>query len=182
MRFTETPLSGAYLIDLEPIRDERGFFSRTYCDDEFSELGLNTKWPQGNLSYNAAEHTLRGMHFNRGRYAEEKTVECTAGAIFDVIVDLRTGSDTRFGWFGTELTASNRTVLFVPKGFAHGLLTLAPNTEVRYRMSTRYQPTAATGVRWDDPRLRIDWPTDPAMISDRDATYQDIADRLEEFA
>lgn len=182
MRFTETPLSGAYLIDLEPIQNNRGFFSRTYCDDEFAELGLNTEWPQENLSYNAAGYTLRGLHFNQGDHAEEKTVECTAGAIFDVIIDLRAGSDTQFAWFGTELTPSNRTALYVPKGFAHGFLTLAPNAEVRYRLGMRYEPAAAAGIRWDDPCLRIDWPADPVVIDDRDATYQDIADRLEEFS
>ncbi len=182
MKFTETPLPGAYVIDLEPIRDERGFFSRTYCDDEFAELGLNTEWPQENLSYNAAEHTLRGMHFSRGRFAEERTVQCTVGAVYDVIVDLRAGSDTQFEWFGTELTASNRTLLYVPNGFAHGFLTLVPNTEIRYRMGRRYEPNTAAGIRWNDPLVRIEWPADPVVVNDRDAAYQDLADRLEEFS
>lgn len=176
MKFTETPLSGAYLIDAELVRDERGFFCRTYCDDEFAEAGLNTEWPQENLSHNAARHTLRGMHFNRGGCAEEKIVQVTSGAVFDVIVDIRMGSETRFEWFGIELTASNRRVLFVPRGFAHGFLTLTQNTDVRYRISRRYEQAAATGVRWDDPLLRIDWPATPQVINDRDATYHDISD------
>jgi dTDP-4-dehydrorhamnose 3,5-epimerase len=181
VKFAETPLSGAYLIDVEPTLDERGFFCRTYCDDEFADAGLNTEWPQENLSHNNPCYTLRGMHFNRSGYAEAKTVQVTTGAIFDVIVDLRAGSDTRFDWFGIELTSSNRRILFVPEGFAHGFLTLAMNTDVRYRMSQRYEPTAAAGVRWDDPRLQIDWPATPQVINNRDATYQDIGDRLEEF-
>jgi dTDP-4-dehydrorhamnose 3,5-epimerase len=181
VKFAETPLPGAYLINSEMIQDERGFFARTYCDGEFAEAGLSTEWPQENLSYNSARHTLRGMHFNRGKYAEEKTVQVTAGAIYDVIVDLREGSKTRFDWYGVELTASNRRMLFVPKGFAHGFLTLARNTDVRYRMSRRYEPMAAEGLRWDDPHLGIDWPARPRVINSRDATYRYISDRPEEL-
>lgn len=177
MIFAETPLLGAYLIDPKVILDERGFFARTYCDYEFAATGLNTVWPQENLSFNTSRFTLRGMHFNRGDSAEQKTVQVTAGAIFDVIVDLREGSVTRFEWFGVELTASNRRMLFVPKGLAHGFLTLEPNTDVRYRMSRRYEPNAAAGIRWDDPRLGIDWPATPRVINDRDAAYRYIDDR-----
>jgi len=182
VKFSETPLAGAFIIDFEPIHDARGFFSRTYCDDEFTERGLNIDWPQENLSYNTSEYTLRGMHFNHGGYAEEKTVRCTIGAIYDVIVDLRTGSNARFRWFGTNLTASNRRTLFVPKGFAHGFLTLAPNTEVLYRMGSRHQPSKANGLRWNDPLIGIDWPANPLVISERDRSYSDIGDRLEELS
>ena len=182
MRFTESPLAGAFVVSPELIHDERGFFSRTYCDDEFAKAGLNTKWPQENLSYNTVKHTLRGMHFNRPPYAEEKTVECTAGAVYDVIIDLRSGSDTQFEWFGTELTAANRTAMFVPRDFAHGFVTLVPNTEIRYRMGRRYEPDAASGIRWNDPLVRIDWPVTPVVINERDASYADVTGRPEEFS
>ena len=182
MRFTGTPLSGAHVIDLEPVEDARGFFARSYCDDEFAEHDLNTGWPQENLSHSASEHTLRGMHLNRPDYFEEKIVRCTSGAIYDVIVDLRPDSGTLYAWFGTELSASNRRSLFVPKGCAHGFLTLAPDTEVLYRMGSPYQPAAATGFRWNDSLVGIEWPSRPRVISERDATYGDLADRLDEFA
>jgi len=182
MRFQETPLQGAYVIELEPIRDERGFFARTYCDDEFAKLELNTEWPQENLSYNAARHTLRGMHFNRDHHAEEKIVCCTVGAAYDVIIDLRVDSPTQFTWFGIELTASNRTALLVPRGFAHGFLTLLPDTEIRYRMGAPYHASASAGIRWNDPSVGIEWPAGPSVINERDATYRDIRDRLGEFS
>lgn len=181
MIFTEAPLSGAYVIDPEAIRDDRGFFARTYCDDAFAAAGLPTDWPQENLSSNTARHTLRGMHFNRDDFSEQKVVQASAGAIYDVIVDLREGSATRFDWFAIELTASNRRMLFVPNGFAHGFLTLEPNTDVRYRMSRRYEPAAADGLRWNDPNLGVEWPARPRVINNRDATYQYISDRSDEL-
>lgn len=182
MRFTETPLAGAFLVDPEPMQDERGSFSRTYCDDEYAAKGLHTEWPQENVSYNVAAHTLRGMHFNARPYSEEKTVQCTAGAIYDVIIDLRPDSETQFQWFGVALTSSSRTVLYVPKGFAHGFMTLMPDSEIRYRMGRKYQPAAASGIRWNDPMIDVTWPATPAALNDRDAGYEDLAGRLEEFS
>jgi len=175
-------LSGAYEIDPELILDERGFFARTYCDEEFAQHDLSVNWPQENLSYSSSERTLRGMHLNRPDHAEEKIVRCTNGAIYDVIVDMRPDSKTQYAWFGTELTASNRKALFIPQGFAHGFLTTARDTEVLYRMGSPYQPDQAIGFRWNDPFVQIAWPANPLVISDRDATYPDITVQLEELS
>ncbi len=176
MRFTPTPLEGAWLIDLDPIEDERGFFARSWSPEEFATHGLATALAACNVSFNAAAGTLRGMHYQADPYGEIKLVRCTAGEIFDVVVDLRAGSPTHRRWFGATLSAANRTALYIPEGFAHGFQTLAPNAEVLYQMGSPYVAEAGRGVRWDDPAFGIDWP--PAahrVMSERDRTYSDYA-------
>jgi dTDP-4-dehydrorhamnose 3,5-epimerase len=174
MRFTPTPLGGAVVIDVEPHTDERGAFARTFCADEFAAHDLPTHYPQCNISSNRRAGTLRGMHFNRAPHGEAKLVRCVRGAIFDVIVDLRAGSPTRWSWYGIDLTANNARSLFIPTGFAHGFLTLDDTTDVHYHMGTSYRPEAARGFRWNDPSVAIDWPRDPVVLSDADGGYADI--------
>jgi dTDP-4-dehydrorhamnose 3,5-epimerase len=175
MIFTETPFAGAYLIDLEQHADDRGFFGRTFCAREFAQHGLNPKLVQCSISYNRRQGTLRGMHYQAPPHAEAKLVRCTAGAIYDVIVDLRPESRTRHKWFGVELTADNRRSLYIPEGLAHGFLTLADETEVFYQMSELYVADCARGVRWDDPVFSIDWPASVSVISERDRNYPDYS-------
>ena len=172
--FRETALPGAFLIELERLEDERGFFARSYCEREFAAQGLWTQWPQCNISYNRERGTLRGMHYQAAPHEEVKLVRCTAGAIHDVIIDLRPESAAYKQHVGVELTAENRTMLYIPAGFAHGFLTLADDTEVFYQMGGFYAPGAARGVRWDDPAFGIDWPEAPRVISDRDRAYPDF--------
>jgi len=174
MIFKETGLPGALSIELERIEDSRGFFARSFCAREFEERGLATRFVQSSVSFNARAGTLRGMHFQLPPHREVKLVRCTSGAVFDAIVDLRKGSPTRLRWFGTELSAQNRRILYVPEGFAHGFLTLAPDTEVFYEMSEFHAPHAGRGLRWDDPALAIRWPAAPQVIADRDASYPDL--------
>lgn len=168
MKFRETELPGAYLIELEPATDDRGFFARSFCAEEFGEHDLPSAYPQCNVSFNHTAGTTRGMHWQAPPNAEAKLVRCTAGAIFDVIVDLRSDSPTRLRHVCVELSAENRHALFVPEGFAHGFQTLRDASEVFYQMSTPYTPTGARGFRWDDPDIGIAWPTPPSVISDRD--------------
>ncbi|MBF0424578.1 MAG: dTDP-4-dehydrorhamnose 3,5-epimerase [Magnetococcales bacterium] len=168
MLFQETPLAGAYRVDPEPRHDPRGFFARTFCVEEFQAHGLNGQWVQHNISFNVAKGTLRGLHYQCAPHAEIKVVRCTAGAVYDVIVDLRPGSPTHAHWFGVELSADNRRMLYIPAGFAHGFQTLVPNSELFYLMSTFYHPEAARGVVWDDPTLNIAWPEDERILSERD--------------
>jgi len=174
VRFVEQRLPGVYLIELERRSDERGFFARSFCEDELGRAGLHTHYPQGNVSWNAKRHTLRGMHYQARPHGEVKIVGCTAGAILDVVVDLRAGSPTRMQWLAVELTPASGAQLYIPAGFAHGFLTLADATEVSYRMGTSYVAELARGFRWDDPRVGIAWPAPPAVISARDATYPDL--------
>ena len=174
MRFIPIHLAGAYLIEPELIADERGFFARTYCRDEFAELGLNPNLVQCNISYNKARGTLRGMHYQKAPYAEAKLVRCTQGGIYDVIIDLRNDSRTFTQWFGVELTAENRKALYVPEGFAHGFITLKDGTEVLYQMSEFFHAECAAGARWDDPVFSIQWPLDVKVISERDQNYPDF--------
>ena len=154
--------------------DERGFFARSYCDDEFTAHGLHARWPQSNLSRTTRAGSLRGMHYNAAPFREAKLVRCVRGAIWDAIVDLRVGSPTRFQWFGAELTAEVGNALYVPEGFAHGFLTLHPDCDVLYQMGRVYAPKAARGLRFDDPRVGIAWPTPPTFMSERDRTYPDF--------
>lgn len=170
----ETPLAGAYRIALEEHHDERGFFARSFCSEVFAAHGLVSRWLQSNVSFNVARGTLRGMHWQVAPHAEVKLVRCTAGALYDVIVDLRAGSPTRLRWAGFMLTAANREALYVPEGFAHGFLTLADATEVFYEMSRPHEPAAARGLRWNDPAIGIDWPETPRIVSPRDAGYADF--------
>lgn len=171
MLFTETGLKGAYIIDLERREDERGFFSRSWCADEFKDLGLNSNLAQCNISFNLKKGTLRGMHYQAEPYPEAKVVRCTMGAIYDVIIDLRPDSPTFKQWLATELTAGNRRALYLPEGFAHGFQTLADNTEVFYQMSEFFHPECARGVRWDDPAFGIKWMYEIPILSDRDGSY-----------
>lgn len=166
MRFTETPLSGSFVVDIEPREDERGFFARTVCVDEFAAAGLNGLFVQQSVSWNPHAGTLRGLHFQVAPYEEEKLVRVTRGAVFDVIVDLRTGSPTFGQSFSLDLRADRHRALYVPKGFAHGFQTLEDNTEVLYEMTVRFAPGSARGIRWDDTALSIAWPL-PMDISDR---------------
>ena len=171
MIFTESPLAGAYLVDLERLADERGFFARSYCAEEFAARGLGPGLRQCSVSYNARTGTLRGLHYQRAPHEEHKLVRCTAGAIFDVIVDIRASSPTYRRWFGTELTFANRRSLFIPPGFAHGFVSLTDDTEVYYMISVAHAPEFSRGVRWNDPAFAIEWPLTPAVISERDAAY-----------
>jgi dTDP-4-dehydrorhamnose 3,5-epimerase len=173
--FEETRLAGAYFVDLERREDARGFFARTWCADEFADHGLVNRLVQANVSWNAEQGTLRGMHFQRPPHAETKLVRCTRGAVYDVIVDLRPDSETYKQWLGVELTDANRRALFVPEGFAHGYQTLAPDSEVIYQVSAAYAPKAEGGVRWDDPAFAIEWPDpDNALLSDKDRSWPDF--------
>jgi dTDP-4-dehydrorhamnose 3,5-epimerase len=174
MIFKPTKLAGAHVIELERRGDERGYFARTFCEREFAEHGLPARYPQCNTSFNRSAGTLRGMHFQAAPQREAKLVRCTRGGIYDVIVDLRVDSPTRFEWIGVELTEDNGTALFIPEGFAHGFLTRTDATEVFYHMSDFHRPEGARGVRWDDPRFSIRWPMAPSVISERDATYPDF--------
>jgi len=171
--FTQTRLAGAYIVDLELRTDARGFFARSFCQREFAEHGLCAHYPQCNISYNRQRGTLRGMHFNRTPYEEVKLVRVQAGSIYDVIVDLRPGSKTLGQWLGVELNAQNRRMLYIPKGFAHGFLTLTDDTEIFYQMGDYYVPDAGIGIRYDDPGIGIQWPDEPELISERDRNYPD---------
>lgn len=168
MIFRELPLAGAWLIDTEPHTDERGFFARAWCRDEFERRGLETDIAQVNLSGNRRRGTLRGMHFQVAPHEEVKVVRVVAGALWDAVVDLRPGSPTFLEHTAVTLSAENRSALYVPRGFAHGFLTLEDDTEVLYQISSPYVPEAARTYRWDDPAFGIPWPFEPAVISDRD--------------
>jgi dTDP-4-dehydrorhamnose 3,5-epimerase len=169
--FEETALRGAYTIELQRIEDERGFFARSFCAEEFAAHGLPGQMPQSSVSFNRHRGTLRGLHFQLAPHAEEKLVRCTAGAIFDVIVDLREHSPTRHRWVGVELSAENRRMLYVPQDFAHGFITLTDGAEVLYMMSVPYARGFEGGVRWNDPAFGIAWPLEPKHIAARDAAY-----------
>jgi dTDP-4-dehydrorhamnose 3,5-epimerase len=174
VKFRETPLAGAYVIELDRRADDRGFFARAFCERELAEHGIPIAWPQCNISRNTRAGTLRGMHYNAAPHREAKIVRCMRGAIFDAVVDLRAGSPTRLGWFGIELTADEGNALYIPEGFVHGFLTLDDDTDVFYHMGRFFQADAARGLRWNDPALGIKWPRTPTTISERDATYPDF--------
>jgi len=171
MKFIETELKEAYIIELEEHVDERGFFARTFCVNEFDEEGIDFNPVQRNRSYNESKHTLRGMHYQESPYEEAKLVSCVRGAMYDVIIDIREDSTTVDKWIGVELTASNRKMLYVPKGFAHGFLTLEDDTEVSYLMSDFYKPGVGRGIKWDDPYFNIKWPAEVLAISDKDRNW-----------
>ena len=171
MKFQESPLAGAYTIELDRLEDERGFFARSYSAEEFAARGLPAAMPQSSVSFNARRGTLRGLHYQAEPHAEDKLVRCTAGAVYDVIVDLRPDSPTARRWFGVELSAANHRSLFVPKGMAHGFMTLRDDTEVLYMISVPYAPGFERGLRWNDPAIGISWPTAPSVVSARDAAY-----------
>ena len=175
MNFQTVSLVGAYLIDLDPVADDRGFFARAWCEREFAEHELDPRVRQCNLSFNHSKGTLRGMHYQIEPYQETKFVRCIRGGIYDVIIDLRPTSATYLRWFGVELTATNRRLLYVPKGFAHGYQTLEDDSEVFYQVSEFYQPGSEGGIRWDDPTFGIDWPLGVTLISDKDRSLPDFA-------
>ena len=173
MKFTQTPLTGAYIINLEKKTDDRGFFARTWCTQEFGQHGLNPNLVQQNMSLTLKKGTLRGMHFQTPPHAETKVVRCTRGAIYDVIIDLRPNSPTHKHWFGVELTAKNYQMIYVPEGFAHGFVTLTDNSEVSYLVTAFYNPESDSGVRYNDPAFNIKWPIPITTISDKDASFPD---------
>lgn len=174
MIFVPTKFSGAWLLQPELRSDERGAFARAWCYDEFAAHGVNVRFVQGNISINRKQGTVRGMHFQLGQHVEAKLVRCTRGSIFDVIIDLRPDSPTRCQWQGFELTADNHHSLFVPEGFAHGFQTLTDDTEVNYQVSAAYHGPSASGVRWDDPAIRVEWPLPVSVILERDRTWPEL--------
>lgn len=176
MIFTETGLRDAYIIDIDPRSDDRGYFARVWCAKEFEEQGLETRLVQCNVAYNHRKGILRGMHYQQAPWAEVKLVRCTRGAVYDVIVDLRPDSETRLEWTGVELTADNHRMLYVPEGFAHGYVTLQDDSELFYQVSQFYTPQAEGGLRWDDPAVAIDWPDlGELLISDKDRAWPLLA-------
>ena len=162
---------GPVVVDLELLQDDRGFFARTFCRDQFEAQGLNIEFVQSNISFNPKAFTLRGMHYQRCPAAEAKLVRCTRGIIYDVAVDVRPNSPTYLKWMGLELSADNRRALYVPEGFAHGYLTLTDDSEVFYQVSEFYTPQFEQGIRYNDPAIGILWPRDPKLISDKDANH-----------
>jgi dTDP-4-dehydrorhamnose 3,5-epimerase len=174
MIFHKTPLADAHVIELEKRGDSRGFFARFFCENEFGAAGLETRFKQINNSVSAAKGTLRGMHYQLAPSAEVKVVRCVRGALWDCIIDLREGSPTYGKWHGVELTAENRLAFYVPRGFAHGFITLTDDTEALYLVSDLYAPDKERGVRWNDPVFGIDWPITPTEISDKDAQWRDF--------
>ena len=174
MKFNQTHLAGAYTIELEKREDERGFFARFFCVNEFDKEGLDRNIVQINNSLSKDKGTLRGMHYQLAPKAETKIVRCIKGSLYDVIVDLRPSSPTFLKWFGAELSAENRTMMFVPKGFGHGFLTLEENTEAFYLVTEFYSPEHERGLRWNDPKINIEWPIEPIIISDKDKIHRDF--------
>ncbi|PAU94012.1 dTDP-4-dehydrorhamnose 3,5-epimerase [Aliifodinibius salipaludis] len=174
MIFNETELNDAFVIDLKKLGDERGFFARAFCVNEFKEQGIEFSVAQANVSYNRYKHTLRGMHYQEEPYGEAKLVRCTRGAIWDAIIDVRPDSSTYMQWIGVELTEQNYRMLYIPEGFAHGFITLEDETEVTYQVSEFYTPGAEKGIRWDDQSFNIDWPADPKIMSEKDKSWSDF--------
>lgn len=171
MRFEHTEIEGVTVVEIDEIEDDRGFFARSWCSDEFAEHGLGASFVQENVAHNPRRGTLRGMHFQHAPHAEAKLVRCTSGAVWDVALDLRPGSATSGRSVGIELSAENHRSLYVPEGCAHGYLTLADDAEVRYLTSHAYVPAAADGVRYDDPAFGITWPAGVVLVSERDASW-----------
>jgi dTDP-4-dehydrorhamnose 3,5-epimerase len=171
MIFTESPLPGAFVIDMERLTDERGFFARAYCAEEFTAKGLGPELRQCSVSHNALKGTLRGLHYQCAPHEEHKLVRCTAGSIFDVVVDIRPDSTSYRRWFGTQLSSENHRALFIPPGFAHGFITLSDDAEVYYMISVSHSAGHARGFRWNDAAFGIQWPLPPRVISARDAAY-----------
>jgi dTDP-4-dehydrorhamnose 3,5-epimerase len=176
VKFTETKLKGAFVVEIEKLSDARGFFARSWCRKEFEAHGLTSGIVQANVSYNHKKGTLRGMHYQIAPYQESKLIRCTRGAIYDVIIDLRSDAPTYKQWTGVELTADNYTMLFVPEDFAHGFQTLTDETEITYQVSQFYTPGSEKGIRFDDPAFDIEWPLEVTKISDKDRTWTDFVD------
>lgn len=179
MIFTPTAIPGAFIIDIERKEDQRGFFARVACIDEFAAHGIEFLPVQSSVSWNIHRGTVRGLHYQMAPHSEVKIVRCTAGAIYDVLVDLRPQSPACGQWIGVDLDAGNRRSLLIPEGVAHGFQTLTDDTEIAYQMTTRYAPDAARGIRWNDPVLGIDWPLrDIAFLSETDGALPDFASAL----
>ena len=177
MIFNETKLKGAFIVDLDELKDDRGFYARAWCQKEFEAHGMNSRMVQANMQFNKRTGTLRGLHQQLAPFQEAKFVRCLIGSIFDVIVDLRPDSPSYKQWLSVTLTADNRKALFVPEGFAHGYLTLLDNTEVFYQVTEFYTPGYERGVRWDDPTFAIQWPrTENLVISEKDKSWPDFKD------
>jgi len=172
MKFTETRLPGAYVVELEPLADERGFFARAWCSGEFEKNGLANRSVQANMSSTRKMGTMRGLHYQVPPHAETKLFRCTRGSLFDVIVDLRKESPTFRRWTGLELSAENHVAIYVPEGFAHGYLTLEDETDAYYQVSEFYTPGAERGFRYDDPAFGIEWPIEPRVVSDKDLSWE----------
>ena len=168
MKFAKTTLPGVWLIELEPREDERGFLARTYCETEFADHGLNVRWPQCNLTLTKNRGMIRGMHFQAEPKPEIKLIRCSAGSVYDVLVDVRKDSPTFGRWEGFELSGENRRTLYVPGGIAHGFQCLTDNCELFYQMSEFYFADLARGVRWNDPQIGIQWPLPNPALSTRD--------------
>lgn len=174
MKFRPLEIEGAYVVELEERSDDRGFFARTFCVDEFTELGLDPVVVQCNMSFNHKAATLRGMHWQEAPYGETKLIRCTRGRVFDVIVDIRPDSPTYLVNVGLELSADNHLAMYAPKGMAHGYLTLEDGCEVTYQVSQMYTPEADRGARWNDPAFNIAWPIEPKIVSEKDANHADF--------
>ena len=174
MIFTETPISGAFVVELEKREDDRGFFARAFCVNEFSAIGLSSHFVQVNNSLSKFKGTLRGMHYQLAPKAETKLVRCIRGSLFDVILDIRKSSPTFGKSFGAELSAENRKMMYVPKGFAHGFISLEDNTEAFYFVDEFYASTFERSIRWNDPRFKIEWPQQPVVMSDKDRNQKDF--------
>ena len=181
MKFHPTALRGAFVIEPERREDPRGYFARTFCRDELTKVSLFGEIAQCSVSYNERRGTLRGLHFQSDPHAEEKMVACSQGAVFDVMVDLRRGSETFMQYVGQELTPDNGLALYIPKGFAHGFVTLEDRSIVTYSISVPYVPSASAGVRWNDPAIGVRWPIDASVISDRDRALPSVAEWLREL-
>jgi dTDP-4-dehydrorhamnose 3,5-epimerase len=175
MIYHYTPIPGVFLIETERREDSRGWFSRTYCAEEFSDMGMETNFAQCSTSFNEMRGTLRGLHYQTVPYAETKLVRCVRGAIFDVVVDIRPESATFGQWIAAELTGEDGSMLYIPMGCAHGFQTLAPYTEIFYQISTPYQAEHSAGIRWNDPSLNIDWPLANPIISEQDSEWPILA-------
>jgi dTDP-4-dehydrorhamnose 3,5-epimerase len=174
MIFQETKIAGTFEIHLEPICDERGFFARSWCRNEFRSRGLNPELAQCSISFNTRKGTLRGLHYQAAPHAEAKLVRCTRGAVYDVVLDLRPKSTTFKGWVAVVLSAEKRNMVYLPEGCAHGFLSLKDESELFYQISEFYDAESARGVRWDDPAFGITWPEKVDVISERDRTYPDF--------
>lgn len=179
MDFYETDIPGAYIVELEKIGDERGFFARTWCRDEFAEQGIMASFVQANTAFSRKRGTLRGLHYQAPPHAEGKLVRCIQGTVYDVALDMRPDSPAFGTWIGVELSNENRRLLYIPEGCAHGYLTLTDDTEVFYLVTARYAPDAERGVRYDDPAFDIEWPIEVEVISEKDASWPDVSvDRM----
>ncbi|MCF6296960.1 MAG: dTDP-4-dehydrorhamnose 3,5-epimerase [Flavobacteriaceae bacterium] len=174
MKFNETSLKGAYVIEVDKLIDDRGFFGRLWCENELKKYNLNTNIVQSNMSLSKKKGTLRGIHFQKSPFQETKFVRCTKGSIYDVIIDLRPDSLTYKKWFGVKLTENNHKMIYVPENFAHGFLTLEDNSEVYYFVTQFYNSEAEVGIRWNDPNFNIEWPTEISEISEKDNTHLDF--------